>query len=766
MTPTSKKSYGALFVLSLSSFLYEIFLIRVFSVLFPSEYLFLLISLAVLGLGVGAIVCCQLRDNRRWNTIFRRVVWVYPLVFFFAYLLIFELFPFMGMAGSVVVGLIPFVLSGFLLSFLYASFPEKSGILCFTDLVGGAVGCLLSVLSAHVLGVSLSLPLIGIIASLVVLLLSDLPILSRGIPMILSVVFFLLSLLSNPFALDGESLKNTDTPLGQTLSYPRIKAQWIKSTWDLYSRCDLMLSSSDGMRKGVFINGGTQAEMIRNTTDPEILKYLKKDIIYLPYLFGTNDKVLILGSGGGRDVFMALAAGAGHVDAVEINRGVINLVQEEKSFTGDIYGRDNVRLVVEDGRSFLMKSEDVYDRIVLSLTSTLAFSDLSALGQQENYLYTQEAFQIYFDHLRPGGSLTIFIDYSELLEKFILSALSVFKDMGIGTQAGMRHIAAFTTKQWSGYRYGIIIKKSPFDLATADRLAEKIREFTLKPIFLPFYESNTDFYRLASGAMTPKQYTSNSPSNLKPSTDDNPFFLEVVLKLRNQLIFLAVVVGGIIIAAALGFYMSILKKIASGTHIDIPAIRDKYERSRFYMLVFILTGCGFFMVEIALTKRFSFYLGLPHLNLAVVLSSILLGTALGGGVTSRFREKLEQKLIAVSLILIAVILVVWISLAGFIDSTIHWPLPGRCAILALYLLPLSFFLGMPFPITIRWSRKLFAEEMAWFWGMNAMAGVLGSILSVVLAMVWGFTATFIGAAFVYLAVAITVRLSVKYSEIS
>ena len=156
MKPSPLKTYLALFTLSLSSFLYEIFLIRVFSVLFRSEYLFLLISLAVVGLGLGALVYYHLKGSTQWETILKTVLWIYPLTFFLSYLLIFKFFGIFGITGSVTVGLIPFAVCGYLISYLYAILPEKSGILYFADLTGGAMGCLLSVALAHILGVPAS----------------------------------------------------------------------------------------------------------------------------------------------------------------------------------------------------------------------------------------------------------------------------------------------------------------------------------------------------------------------------------------------------------------------------------------------------------------------------------------------------------------------------------------------------------------------------------------------------------------------------------
>lgn len=750
---------SAIFAVSLAAFLYEVLLVRLFGVLFRSEFLFLMISIAVAGLSAGA-VCRQLLY--RGNASERLVDWIlllFPASFPAILMLIVRFFGSLKMAGATALAVVPFIFSGFLLSHLYAAQSRKSGFIYFADLLGGASGCLLSVALAYFFDVPTALAFIPVAAAAAILFLRRKSLPVRLAPTALALVFAGYAFWAGPFDLDGEALKAADTPLGQTLTYPKITAKWFKSTWGIYSRCDLVMCSSSGMLKSIFLNGGTQAEMIKSSTDSEILKYIRKDVTFFPYLFGKNDKILVVGSGGGRDVFMALEAGAGQVDAVEINRGVIDLVEEEKDFTGDIYGRDNVRLFVEDGRSYLMRSNESYDQIVLSLTSTFAFSDVSALGQQENYLYTKDAFELLFDRLKPGGRIVMFLDYRELLEKFILSAVSVLGDRGMQPPNAMNGIVAFASEKWTGYRYGLIIGESPFDLATADAMFDAMGEFGIAPWHIPHYGSDGDLSKLASGELTPEQYIENSGLNLHPSTDDNPYFLEVVLNVRRQLYLMAsVLLAGILVVSA-GGYSQIRKRLHSERAEGEGAFERKNRAALGRIAVFILCGCAFFMVEIALTKRFSFYLGLPHLNISVVLFSILMGMGLGGATAGSMKRQGSKKLFAISAALAVLILCVWAATPLFIKATIGWSLPARCAIFAVYNFPLAFLLGMPFPLALAWSVDSFENEIPWFWAINALAGVLGSVFSVMLAMIWGFSAVFAAASLLYAAISIIAVLS-------
>jgi hypothetical protein len=70
----------------------------------------------------------------------------------------------------------------------------------------------------------------------------------------------------------------------------------------------------------------------------------------------------------------------------------------------------------------------------------------------------------------------------------------------------------------------------------------------------------------------------------------------------------------------------------------------------------------------------------------------------------------------------------------------------RILVTALWILPLGFFLGMPFPKAALRVRQL----VDWGFAVNGAASVLGSTLVLLVAFSHGFSAALLGAAALYL----------------
>src|SRR5262249_61795586 len=88
-----------------------------------------------------------------------------------------------------------------------------------------------------------------------------------------------------------------------------------------------------------------------------------------------NANVAIIGPGGGYDVATALVFGANHITAVEINPIIardVMLSEPFKSYNGGIYLHPKVNLVVDEGRSFIRRSEDRYDVLQATMVDTWA----------------------------------------------------------------------------------------------------------------------------------------------------------------------------------------------------------------------------------------------------------------------------------------------------------------------------------------------------------------------------------------------------------
>lgn len=127
----------------------------------------------------------------------------------------------------------------------------------------------------------------------------------------------------------------------------------------------------------------------------------------LPYAFRPGAKTLIIGVGGGWDVARALASGARDVTGVEINPIIATTVMRDRfpHFSRNLYSRPEVRIVVEDGRSFVRRTLERYQVIQATLVDTWASTAAGAFALSENNLYTTEAFQDYLRHLTDDGVL-------------------------------------------------------------------------------------------------------------------------------------------------------------------------------------------------------------------------------------------------------------------------------------------------------------------------------------------------------------------------
>jgi hypothetical protein len=83
--------------------------------------------------------------------------------------------------------------------------------------------------------------------------------------------------------------------------------------------------------------------------------------------------------------------------------------------------------------------------------------------------------------------------------------------------------------------------------------------------------------------------------------------------------------------------------------------------------------------------------------------------------------------------------------------TFGLPLALRIGVAVAITGPLGFLMGMPFPLGIRYVERHARPMLPWIWSLNGYASVLGSVMSVILAIQVGFTVVLFLAVLVYLA---------------
>jgi SAM-dependent methyltransferase len=121
--------------------------------------------------------------------------------------------------------------------------------------------------------------------------------------------------------------------------------------------------------------------------------------------------VLVIGSGTGNDVAIALSQGARHVDAVEIDPRIQQIGAQRHP--DHPYADPRVSVHIDDGRAYLERSAARYDLILFALPDSLTLVSGQSSLRLESYLFTLKAMEAARDHLKPGGAFAMYNFYRE-----------------------------------------------------------------------------------------------------------------------------------------------------------------------------------------------------------------------------------------------------------------------------------------------------------------------------------------------------------------
>lgn len=172
----------------------------------------------------------------------------------------------------------------------------------------------------------------------------------------------------------------------------------------------------------IFVNGIWHQNLVKPEQN-------KEDIYFSPYRYvqkSNYDDILIIGSGGGNDIAVALTQDVKHIDAVEIDPKIIILGQTLHPSAP--YADQRVNTVINDGRNYLHKTNKQYDMIVFALTDSLTLVSGQSGIRLESYLFTKESFKLAYDHLKDDGIVVLYNYYKHdwILQKLGASLESTF----------------------------------------------------------------------------------------------------------------------------------------------------------------------------------------------------------------------------------------------------------------------------------------------------------------------------------------------------
>lgn len=132
------------------------------------------------------------------------------------------------------------------------------------------------------------------------------------------------------------------------------------------------------------------------------------------------ERVLVVGAGNGTDTAFALAYGAKHVDAVEIDPLLAQIGRELQP--NRPYQDPRVKLWVGDARTFLEKARGPYDLVVFGLPDSLTLASPYAGLRLESFLFTRETFARIRALLQPNHGL--FVGYNYYREPWLVDRIA------------------------------------------------------------------------------------------------------------------------------------------------------------------------------------------------------------------------------------------------------------------------------------------------------------------------------------------------------
>lgn len=716
----------SLFLVSASLFIFQVTITRVFSPILRYHFVFLLTSMAIFGLGVGGFIVYRLAKKTKTSQLKLNLpLWLLLLAssYILSFSLIYKL-PFMNFYPLYsIIAALPFVVGGIFIANVFMLMSNYSHQLYFADLMGAGIGSLLVVVLINQWGPVNTMLVITGFAILSALLLSFYLWEKQQIVVVIGIAlsFGLIGAYQPGVRQFEKRFTGYYTSPLTTLSTLRSanSSHSIKDwTWDAYSRTDVIETESSQGAKIVSIDGGSNSEMIQFDGDFSKVQHLKSDLNYLPFAVGKNEKALLIGPGGGKDILLALLAGSKDIHAVEINGGSVRIVQKYAAYNGDIYGRDEVTLHIQDGRNFVKQTNEQYDIIYLAQVMT-EVAETVGYALAENYIYTKEAIKDYWNALNQEGRLAFILHDESDMTRLIFTVQESLAEAGIPMSQLSNHVVVIN-RGGHGLSGGTIhmpllmIKKSPFTPEESGKLLELVISGDHQPLHLPNTGGDDFWQRLIWASKRTNQIDIGSGLNLSPTTDNRPYFFDFKSGIDPNLLIL---LAGVALISLIFFR---------------PAFRrNKLKRSPFF---FIGLGLGFMLIEISMILKFTLLLGHPTRSFIVILIALLtgggLGSLVGGWPKFRFKKKYLPLVFISILTIVDFVLIETILYNVRISS-----LANRILVSFVLLVPLGFFMGMPFPHGLKLlKQKGKGNAVPLMWGLNGTMSIGGSVLAVIISM--------------------------------
>ena len=824
-----RRREAVLFLVSAAVLADEVVLVRAFSFGLWHHFAYMVISIALLGFGAsGTLLAVLARARTRWGTGYTspipRVAWLAAAVLFALtlpvsfelaqkipfdpFLIVWERQQFFYLGCYYLVLFVPFFAAATVIGLALITESDESPRLYFYNLIGSAAGAALGVGLLEIVPVEhavLAITGLAQAAAVFALLVVATPLAAQGNRRIAVLAVLPMAAVTFYYAIHPPEVRLSQYKgLSYALNLPGARRVATRSS--AMSRVDVVASpairQAPGLslvtppeaaippQLGLFVDAESAGAVTKFDGDTGKLAYLDWMTTAAPYYAMANSpQVCVLGSGGGAAVLLALHHGARHVDAVELDANVVRLVRETfHNFSGALYDRPDVSVHIAEGRAFVEAASTQWDMIDLSLVDSFAAAAVGLGAVNESYLYTQEAFETYLRHLRPGGFLAV----TRWVREPPRDELKLFATAVAALERTDRRPAERLVLVRSWATVTLLVKREPFTAPELIRLRHWAEERLFDTAYFPgiapgegnrfnvlardSYAEATD--ALLAGGARRDRFFGEYAFFLQPASDDRPYFfhffrwraLPMMLSTAGfawipfvewgYLILVATLIQAVLLGGLFVVLPLVLLRRHTGLTEAVPSrLRSDWSSRLLVLVYFLALGVGYLFVEMALIQRLVFFLANPVYAVAVVLAGLLLVSGLGSGwAARRLRDRSSAARLAcwAALAVAAIAIVYAFALRAALMPLLGWSLATRMVVAFVAMLPLAA-MGMLFPLGLRYLGRSHAELLPWAWAINGCASVVATSLATLLALGAGLVTLLVAAAACYVVAALVAR---------
>jgi spermidine synthase len=548
---------------------------------------------------------------------------------------------------------------------------------------------------------------------------------------------------------------------------------------------------------GLFVDGSGPVGVMGNLREDE-KTYMDFLPMAAPYTMLAKPNVLLVGLSGGINAQIARYKGAERIDIAEPSGEMIRLLRDDPNlsrFTGDLLKSPEIVLIQGEGRSWCLDHAQTYNLIELSLIDSIGLSDSGGYPVHEDFKYTVEAFKEYFGALKEGGILSVTVwdrlnPPRNVLRLFnsIITAMreSGFSDpersfysfgLFMSTSTILVKNGAFTEGEL--YDLNNFVKTRSFELLYAPGADIPLRDInslmgayrnhflndgTPDESFVVETFTNADMYRSSIPrffAGREKEMERDYIFDIRSIRDSRPYY-SGFLKLQNLSMYMdqmediseewgyLLLLGMLIQACIFGFIVIVIPLIWRWR--ELFRSRADVGSTAAVILYYAGLGLGYMLVEIYLIQRLGAFLSNPTYSASIVITVMLICSALGNLVSGLLR-RFRIFVVPAACALVAVCLLLHIFA---LDTFLGWfhssPLAARIFAAGLIIAPAAFFMGIPYPNGLDSLQENKPHLLPWAWGMNGGLSVAGSALARIISVSQGFPTLLMVGIVVYIVV--------------